>query len=312
MTDKTTLQEVSTREFKSMVSNYGELSIAERNAMFTRIVLRTHNDFHKHRFWEICIGLSGRSKHSFFDNTTYDMCAGTMWLLRPDDVHKIVPLAPSSPKEPPYAHRDIYIPEATMKRILSAFDENLYDKLLNAEKPLFSVIPLQELNNLESMISYYSVNDSNFEFMHSVLTSHVIACAIEQNNYIVKNDNPEWLNTLISNLNKVDFMTLPIKDIISSIGYSQEHICREFKKHMGTTLGKYIKRMKCAYSLNLLTDKNIPIICIANKLYFPDESNYITTFKKIYNITPGEWRKHLHARSAITSQIVSPHGKGEN
>ena len=51
--------------------------------------------------------------------------------------------------------------------------------------------------------------------------------------------------------------------------------------------------MKCMYSLSLLTDKSIPIVDIENKLYFPDESNFITTFKKIYNMTPGEWRKHL-------------------
>ena len=304
------MQEVVTKDFKSTFSNYGELSTAEKNAKFTRIVLRTHNDFHKHKFWEICIVLNGKGKHSFFDGT-FDMFPGAMWLLRPDDVHKIVPLPQESPKDTPYAHRDIYIPESTMKRILNGFDENLYEKLANAEKPLFSILPLQELANIESMINYYSLNDSNFEFMHSVLTSHVIATAIEQNNYIVKNDNPEWLNTLISNLNKIDFMTLPIKDIISSIGYSQEHICREFKKYMGTTLGKYIKRMKCAYSLSLLTDKSIPIICIANKLYFPDESNYITTFKKIYKITPGEWRKHLYSRSSVVPLVVSPNEKGE-
>ena len=199
-----------------------------------------------------------------------------------------------------------------MQRILNAFDENLYDRLLNAEKPLFAILPLQEVVNIESMISYYSLNDGNFEFMHSVLSSHVIALAIEQNNYIVKNDHPEWLNNLISNLNKIDFMTLPMKEIISTIGYTHEHICREFKKHMGITLGKYIQRTKCAYSLSLLTDTNIPIIEIANKLYFPDESNYIATFKKIYNITPGGWRKHLFRQGNLREiKPVNYTDKGE-
>ena len=94
-------------------------------------------------------------------------------------------------------------------------------------------------------------------------------------------------------------MILPMKEIISTVGYSQEHICREFKKYMGTTLGKYIQQTKCMYSLSLLTDKSIPIVDIANKLYFTDESNYITTFRKIYNITPGEWRKHLKKANKI-------------
>ena len=309
MSENVIPKEVTTRDFKNMVA-YGDLSIAERNAKFTRVILRTHNDFHKHKFWEICLVLKGKGKH-YFLNETCDMYAGTMWLLRPDDIHKIEPLFQESSKEAPYSHRDIYISDSTMKRILNAFDENLYDKLLHADAPMYSILPLQEVANIESMISYYSINDSNFEFMHSVLTSHVIACALEQNNYIVKNDNPEWLNTLISNLNKIDFMILPMKEIISSIGYSHEHVCREFKKYMGTTLGKYIQRMKCAYSLSLLTDKSIPIIYIANKLYFPDESNYITTFKRIYNITPGEWRKHLYSKPSKVNHNISTGGKGE-
>lgn len=140
-------------------------------------------------FWEICLVLNGKGKHSFLDHTA-DMYAGTMWLLRPNDVHKIEPL-PSEPSlKSSYAHRDIYIEENTMRRILNAFEDNLYEKLLHADKPLFAHIPLPELTSIESMISYYSLNESNFEFMHSVLTSHILACAFEQNNYIVKTINP--------------------------------------------------------------------------------------------------------------------------
>lgn len=269
-----------------------ELSIAEKNSKFTRLLWYTHNDFHNHKFWEICLVLKGKGKHHFLTHTD-DMFVGTMWLLRPHDVHKIQPFPKESSRGIPYAHRDIYIEEATIKRILNAFDENLYDNLLNAEKPLFALIPLEEVTYIESMINHYSLNDENFEFMHAVLASHLIACAIEQTNYIVKDDKPEWLNALLNNLNNADFMLLPMNEIISSLKYSQEHICRVFKKYMGTTLGKYIKKKKCMYSLSLLTDKSIPIVDIANKLYFPDESNYIAAFRKIYHITPGEWRKHV-------------------
>ena len=283
--------EIVTKVLPSANRNHlKDLSIAEKNSKFTRLLWHTHNDFHNHKFWEICLVLKGKGKHCFLTHTD-DMYVGTMWLLRPHDVHKIQPSDDTQ-----YAHRDIYIEESTMKRILNAFDENLYDTLLNAENPLFALIPLEEVTNIESMINHHSLNDENFEFMHAVLTSHVIACAIEQNNYIVKDDKPEWLNTLLSDLNKIDFMLLPIKEIISSIRYSQEHICRVFKKHMGMSLGKYIKKMKCMYSLSLLTDKSIPIVDIANKLYFPDESNYIAAFRKIYNITPGEWRKHVKSK----------------
>ena len=293
MTNLTPDKEITTKALpSSKIDHLIDLSIAEKNSKFTRLIWRTHNDFHRHMFWEICLVLNGKGKHSFLDHTA-DMYAGTMWLLRPNDIHKIEPLPSEPSRKTSYAHRDIYIEEATMKRILNAFEDNLYEKLLHADKPLFAHIPLPELTSIESMISNYSLNESNFEFMQSVLTSHLIVLAFEQNNYVVKNDKPEWLNTLLTNLNSIDFLTLPMRKIISTIGYSQEHVCREFKKHMNTTLSRYIQKMKCMYSLSLLTDKSIPIVDIANKLYFPDESNFITTFKKIYNMTPGEWRKHL-------------------
>ena len=59
MTTRNAPQEIVTKELKTITSNYGDLSIAEKNARFTRIVLRTHNDFHKHKFWEICLVLNG-------------------------------------------------------------------------------------------------------------------------------------------------------------------------------------------------------------------------------------------------------------
>ena len=267
------------------------LASQNQNARYTRLVWWTHNDFHNHKFWEICLVLKGKGKNHFLTHSE-DMYAGTMWLLRPQDVHMIEPTSPSNS----YAHRDIYIEDATMRRILNAFKEGFYEELLQAEKPLFALLPMSDVLHIENMINEYSLGEGSFEFMHSVITAHILACALEQNNHTEKTDAPTWLTTLLDKLNNLDFLTLPMREIISSIGYSQEYICREFKKHTGTTLTKYIRKMKCMHSLSLLEDTNIPVVHIASMLYFPDESNYITTFRKIYNITPGEWRKRVKSK----------------
>jgi AraC-like DNA-binding protein len=95
-------------------------------------------------------------------------------------------------------------------------------------------------------------------------------------------------------------MTKNISEIISTIGYTQSYICRQFKKYMGITLVKYIQQIKCHYSLSLLTDSNILEKDIAYKLNFSDESAYINIFKKIYKITPGQWRKSLkHSKESL-------------
>ena len=50
------------------------------------------------------------------------------------------------------------------------------------------------------------------------------------------------------------------------------------------------------HSLSLLEDTDTPVVNIASMLYFPDESNYITNFRKIYNVTPGEWRRRVRGK----------------
>ena len=272
---------------------YGDASSAKKNLKYTRLVWRTHNDFHNHKFWEICLVLKGRGKNHFLTHTE-EMRAGCMWLLRPHDVHMIEPLTQSSQNT--YAHRDIYIEEETMKRILNGFGEGYYDKLLHADAPLFSQLPISEVMNIETIINEHSLSEIPLEFIHSVITSYIIACAIEHNARTAKKATPAWLNRLLDKLNDLDFLVLPMKEIISFVGYSQEYICREFKKHTGTTLSKYIRKMKCMHSLSLLEDTDIPVVNIASMLYFPDESNYITNFRKIYNVTPGEWRRRVRGK----------------
>lgn len=127
----------------SGINHINELSTVEKNSKFTRLVWRTHNDFHNHKFWEICLVLKGKGKH-YFPTGIEDMYTGTMWLLRPHDVHKIEPLPQDSPRGTTYAHRDIYIEDATMRRILNALGDSLYENFLNAPSPLFAILPPQE------------------------------------------------------------------------------------------------------------------------------------------------------------------------
>lgn len=266
-------------------------STVVKNSKYTRLVWKTHNDYHKHSFWEVCMVLRGEGNHYFLDHEE-SMFPGKIWLLRPDDVHCITPNSTGGDFPQDYAHRDLYITEDKMRRILNSFEDNLYDKMLSADEPLSVILPMTYVKQMESTINYYCMNDENFDFMHTVIVSHVVACMLEQKNH-EDNNRPDWINELISNFNREDFMIQDMDAIISSTGYSQCYVCRQFKKHVGTTLTQYIQQTKCLYSLSLLADPNIRVIDIAYRLHFNSESNYISIFKKIYKLTPGQWKKNI-------------------
>lgn len=271
------------------------LSIALKNAKYSRLVWTTHSNFHNHKFWEICLMLKGSGINHFPDRAE-PMLPGSIWILRPHDVHYIEPLSsPRTDNTSGYAHRDIYVTDEKMKRLLNALDENLYPALFNAQKPLSATLSISYAKEFESTLNYYCMNDENFEFMHSVIVSHLIACTLEISRN-EKRNAPDWINTLTNNFNREEFMIKSMDDIISSTGYSQSHVCRGFKKYMGVTLIEYIYKTKCLYSLSLLQDTKVSVADIAYRLNFSDESRYINIFKRIYKTTPGQWRKNFFAQ----------------
>ncbi len=273
-------------------NNNESFAISMNNSVYTRIIWATAPTYHKHSFWEICFAIKGKGIQHF-PNRTEPVMPGSIWILRPDDVHYVETIGDTrSIATSVYAHRDIYISKQKMQRIADALEEGLYERLLNAPEPLSTVLPPVYTTQLESILNHYSATERDFEFMHSVIVSHILCCVLEQKKSL-KKEYPKWLNSLILNLNREEFMIKPMDEIISSTGYSQSYVCRQFRRYMNTTLVQYIREKKCTYSLALLNNLDIPIIDIAYRLRFADESAYINIFKDFYHMTPGQWRKKI-------------------
>ena len=246
-------------------SNYNRLLT---HGNLTSVVWRVTQEFHSHDFWEICLILRGNSTQRFLDRSE-PMQPGSVYILRPHDVHCITPANPERPdniRSSPHLHCDLYVPIDKMQRICSAIDERLYDRLLSRERPLSA--------------------------LHSVIVSHILCSVIERQRG-TQSSYPSWLTQLIVDLDREDFMTKSVQEIIDTTGYNQSYLCRQFKRYTNQTLVEYIHKRKCNYSISLLPDLGISISQIAQRLHFTDESAYIRTFKQIYNTTPGQWRKKL-------------------
>lgn len=251
-------------------------------------------EFHCHDFWEICLVLRGNSVQRFLDREE-PMKQGSVYILRPQDVHCIKPNKlerHENMQSAPYVHCDIYVPIEKMKRICAAIDEQLYNRLLTRAHPLSTCLPVNEINHLESTINFYGNLNENFDGMHSVIVSHIL-CSVIENQRTVQSTYPAWLSQLLISLDCEDFMIKSTREIIDTAGYNQSYLCRQFKRYTNQTLVEYIHKRKCSYSIHFLSDPNISISQITQRLHFTDESTYIRIFKQIYGMTPGQWRKRL-------------------
>lgn len=271
-----------------------------KNNNLTNIVWTVTQEYHAHDFWEICLVLRGTSLQRFPNCAPKEMHPGSVYVLRPHDVHCVSPVANRKSHESSnstvYAHRDIYIPTEKMERLCNTLQTDLYDKLLHSAAPLCTTLSRTETNRLESIINSYPGKSSGFDFTHSVIVQHIL-CAVLENGMYADSDYPEWIGKLISELNREDFMTKSIPEIIDSVGYNQSYVCRQFKKYTQKTLTDYIHFRKCSYSLSLLANLDIPIAKISHQLNFADQSAYIRIFKSFYNVTPKQYRIKLTKES---------------
>lgn len=262
---------------------------------YSRIIWLTENKFHSHAFWEMFVVLRGVAVHHTLTKIE-PISSGSLYLLPPTCKHYIeIPTAKDKNKET-YIHRDFYISNEKMQNICNGLAPDLYNKLCNLKEPLSANLHPRHLEHLEDMIFYYLHNEKDFNFSHTVFVTHLLTFLLAEMNYTNK-QYPRWINTLLDNLNKEEFMSQPMKEIISSTGYSQGYVCRTFKKYMHSTLTAYIKQVKCNYSCSLLKNPDICNSEISYRLNFSDESAYIAAFKKYYGITPGQWRKKDSSRS---------------
>lgn len=278
----------------SLTIDNGFKFIFKKNYL-TNTVWHVTQEYHRHNFWEICLVIRGNSLQRFPDKNPIEMCHGSVFILRPDDVHCISPLQESASADlatSDYLHRDIYIPPEKMERLCNALQENLYSNLLYGRTPLFVNLTKTETHRLESLLNSYAGKNEDFGYMHSVIVMHIL-CAVLEHRIYEKAEYPDWLNHLLANLNRENYMTMSIPKIIESVGYNQSYICRQFKKYTQKTLTDYIHFCKCRYSTTLLSNADIPISKIAHRLMFADQSAYTRIFKSFYNITPNQWRKQL-------------------
>lgn len=84
---------------------------------------------------------------------------------------------------------------------------------------------------------------------------------------------------------------LRVYEVAKYFGYSREYFSRLLKKEIGMSFKEYLTQYRLNKSLNELININKNIAEVALNNGFSNETQYISIFKKIYNITPGQYRK---------------------
>ena len=95
------------------------------------------------------------------------------------------------------------------------------------------------------------------------------------------------------NLIEEQFVTLQqVEDLSDQLHISNSYLARVFKRQVGTSVYEYIRNMKFAYAVKLLSEgRSVTQACFDSG--FNSYSHFIQMFKRKYGTTPHKYQKNL-------------------
>lgn len=84
---------------------------------------------------------------------------------------------------------------------------------------------------------------------------------------------------------------LSLASMARFVGFSKYHYHRIFRKEVGVTVSEYIRYRRIAHSANMLLYTDTKIIDIALYYRFESQESFTRSFKKYYQLPPGQYRK---------------------
>lgn len=100
--------------------------------------------------------------------------------------------------------------------------------------------------------------------------------------------------------------TVTLEDLSRICFLSPHYISDLFRKELGMSAISYFRKMKLNFSLYFLRHTDLSINDIATTLDYPSHSHFTQQFKRVFGMTPSQYRKNKNADSSEFQSILAP------
>ena len=231
------------------------------------------NICHSHNFYELIYILDGNCDKTV-NGKNITIKKGDVLFLRPSESHKFLNQSD-----------EIRIVCLSIKKEEFERVSMLYGEALSSEISSFPEILLFKSDRMLSFIrnphSDYDENDCKL-LLCSFLNIYL---------HMTKEKIPKALSVAMAEIKKEENLREGISAFIRISGYSQSHLARLTKKHLGMNIHEYILtlRLEKAYNDIIFTKEHIEDI--SESVGYASFSHFNKIFKEKYNITPAQLRK---------------------
>ena len=250
------------------------------------------DNIHIHDCCEVFFCVKGKG-NVFIDEKNYTICAGEVLVMNQYEAHKISP-----DTEQPFERYALQIhpsflyawstTETNLARCFTVRGNNI------AHKSVLDKAKAEKLTLLFKKLK------SNFEFGDDILKTVTAIEIVTFINEMFKKQNSQFsyqsslenktLDIAIEYINKNFHTQLNLETVARHSFVSVNELCRLFKKHMGTTVSKYIASKRISEAKKMLKS-GVSVLQTAEKCGFADYTSFIRAFSRAVGVAPGKYKK---------------------
>lgn len=257
--------------------------------LYQRSVSETYQ-LHTHDFFEIFLVSRGKAVHCIND-TTQLLTEGSFVLIRPQDVHK-------------YDFFNQYDFELINIGIIpalfySACQSALLDPalFLNPLLPPHVLLTGYHLTDIRRKLLHFDLKEAGLprkRYLSSLLPFLLYRLTEEPAPASSSSSIPSWLIRLIQQMEEPEQFIAGLPQLLKLANMSQEHLSREFRKHLNMTPTEFINAKRMNLAVALLLENRHEVIEICHECGFNNLSHFYRMFQKQFDCSPKKFLERYY------------------
>lgn len=136
-----------------------------------------------------------------------------------------------------------------------------------------------------------------------VFVEYCFSCLAQERSQSRWMDSGDMLAALVRRHIKesLDSPQLSLGMVSEQIGRTPSYVSKVFKEATGISFVGYVRKKRMEYAAGLLTETNLKTYEVAEKSGYANLTHFMKTFKKVFHVTPNEYRR-FKQESSLTEE----------
>lgn len=251
-------------------------------------------DMHIHDCYEMYFAISGDLQF-LISNRIYPIHAGDLFVINPYESHKLICPAGVNPERlvinlhPEYV-RSLSTEKTNLDHCFMIRDPGFEHRLfLNPDQQRWLLATVDKLLSAEGYGQDLYEKAAMLELLVTVNHLYQSQCADLR---FPATARDQLMRDILTFINQNITDTVSIQALSERFFISPSYLCRLFKLHMGTTIGKYVTAQRIALAKSML-ENGSNVSEAYERSGFTDYSSFYKAFKRAVGISPKKYAGHL-------------------